>query len=91
MSDKRVFHHKYRPESVSLRETIGGWAVDIVVEDMTVSRERIFKTLEDVTQNMPAPMDKRMWKWALIKRIRSSWAGPMMEVGLCRTRKKHNC
>ena len=78
---------KYRVDRVCLRETIGGWAVDIVVEDREAPRkERIFKTFEDVRQNMPAPMDKRMWKWMLIKRIRSLWNGPMMEVGLWRKR-----
>ena len=74
---------KYRPDRVILRETIGGWAVDIVVKDRESPN---FKTFEDVRQNMPAPMDKRMWKWMLIKRIRSLWNGPMMEVGLWRKR-----
>ena len=74
---------KYRPDRVILRETIGGWAVDIVVKDRETPN---FKTFEDVRQNMPAPMDKRMWKWMLIKRIRSLWNGPMMEVGLWRKR-----
>jgi hypothetical protein len=91
VSDRNGFHFKYKVDRVSLRETIGGWAVDIVVEDREAPRkERIFKTFEDVRQDMPAPMDKRMWKWALIKRIRSIWNGPMMEVGLCHTRKKYN-
>ena len=74
---------KYRVDRVCLRETIGGWAVDIVVEDRETPN---LKTFEDVRQNMPAPMDKRMWKWMLIKRIRSLWNGPMMEVGLWRKR-----
>ena len=81
---------KYRTDKVILRETIGGWAVDIVVEDREAPRnERIFKTFEDVRQNLPTPMDKRMWKGVLIKHIRSLWNGPMMEVGLCRTRRKY--
>ena len=74
---------KYRTDKVILRETIGGWAVDIVVKDREAPN---FKTFEDVRQNMPAPMDKRMWKWMLIKHIRSLWNGPMMEVGLWRKR-----
>ena len=74
---------KYRPDRVILRETIGGWAVDIVVKDRESPN---FKAFEDVRQNMLAPMDKRMWKWMLIKRIRSLWNDPMMEVGLWRKR-----
>ena len=75
--------NKYRPDRVILRETIGGWAVDIVVKDRESPN---FKAFEDVRQNMLAPMDKRMWKWMLIKRIRSLWNDPMMEVGLWRKR-----
>ena len=78
-----IVSEKYRVDRVCLRETIGGWAVDIVVKDRESPN---FKTFEDVRQNMPAPIDKRMWKWMLIKRIRSLWNGPMMEVGLWRKR-----
>ena len=84
---RNSFHFKYRPDRVILRETTGGWAVDIVVEDRFSPRnEHWFKTFDDVRQDMPAPMDKRMWKWMLIERIRSLWHGPMMEVGLWRKR-----
>jgi len=85
-----IVSEKYRVDRVCLRETIGGWAVDIVVEDREAPRnERVFKTFEDVRQNLPTPMDKRMWKGVLIKRIRSLWNGPMMEVGLWHTRRKY--
>ena len=78
-----IVNEKYRVDTVCLRETIGGWAVDIVVKDREAPN---FKTFEDVRQNLPTPMDKRMWKGVLIKRIRSLWDGPMMEVGLWRKR-----